>query len=239
MAISSKTKSTDFKHLRDGLAFARALLRNAGQVGAVAPSGEALAALITASIEPGCAPVIELGPGTGVFTRALLARGIREEELVLIESDPTFAEVVGAQFPRSHTLLLDAAQLRAVRLFQGELAGAIISGLPLLAMPRPKVRAILGGSFTHLRQDGAMYQFTYGLRCPVPQAMLDELGLQAMRVGSTHANLPPATVYRISRLSACEANVRDDGRFILSTPVSTRHAAIARSPQGRNRLLPE
>ena len=187
------------KPLRHGLAFARALLRNAGQVGAVAPSGNALAALMTAAITPGCAPVIELGPGTGVFTRALLLRGIAEEELVLVESDPTFADMLSAQFPHSRTLLLDAAQLGAVRLFQGELAGVVISGLPLLAMSNQKVLAVLGASFFHLRQDGAMYQFTYGPCCPVSPLILNQLGLQSMRTGSTSANFPPATVYRISR----------------------------------------
>ncbi len=185
--------------LRDRLAFARALLRNARRVGAVVPSSGALAALITAGIEPRSAPIIELGPGTGVFTRALLARGIPEDKLALVESDPTFANVLGMQFPRSNTLPLDASHLRAVKLFDGELAGAVVSGLPLLSMPHREVLAVLSASFFHLRDGGAMFQFTYGPRCPVPRSILDQLGLQSKRMGSTTANVPPASVYRISR----------------------------------------
>lgn len=199
MIDCSPSRPTNIKQLRNGLAFARAFLRNAGRVGAVAPSGGALAALMTAAIAPDGGPVVELGPGTGVFTRALLARGIPEEQLALIETDPTLASILKLEFPRSQVLLLDAAQLRGVTLFKGSPVGSVISGLPLLAMPRQKVLRILSAAFSHLRAEGAFYQFTYGLHCPVPRAILKRLGLAYVRVGFTRANIPPATVYRISR----------------------------------------
>jgi phospholipid N-methyltransferase len=75
----------------------------------------------------------------------------------------------------------------------------VVSGLPLLSMPAKMVSAILAGSFAHLRDDGCFYQFTYGPRCPVPGKVLDELGLQAMHIGRTLRNIPPAAVYRIAR----------------------------------------
>ena len=187
------------KYLHDGLVFARAWLHNPRRVGAVAPSSVVLADLITAAIEPSSAPVIELGPGTGVFTRALLARGVPEDKLALVECDPNFVDMLGCQFPRSRILRLDAASLRTAEVFGGELAGAAISGLPLLSMSSQKVLAILGAIFHHMRQDAALYQFTYGWRCPVPRPILDRLGLRFERTGSTYANLPPATVYRIWR----------------------------------------
>lgn len=183
----------------NSLMFARAFLSNPRQLGAVAPSSRALAGLITAEIGPCSGPVIELGPGTGVFTRALLARGIPEDELALVECDPKFVNVLGLQFPRSRILRLDASRLRDTEMFKGEPAGAVISGLPLLSMSHQKVMAILSASFRHMRNDAAFYQFTYGPRCPVPRTILDRLGLRAKRMGSTYANLPPATVYRIRR----------------------------------------
>ncbi|MDT3375778.1 methyltransferase domain-containing protein [Labrys neptuniae] len=188
--------------MRDVLPFLRALNSDPLSVGAIAPSGPALAELITREITSSSGPVVELGPGTGVFTRALLARGIREDELTLLERGTEFVELLRVRFPLARVLQEDAASLGALELFGGPMAGAVISGLPLLNLPRDKVRAILAGAFEILRPGGAFYQFTYGARCPVPGPMLEELGLRAVRIGRAFANLPPATVYRIGRRGA-------------------------------------
>jgi phosphatidylethanolamine/phosphatidyl-N-methylethanolamine N-methyltransferase len=76
--------------LGERLLFWRSWLRNPSRVGAIAPSGRALARLMTARITAADWPVIELGPGTGTFTRALLARGVPEHRLALVEADPAF-----------------------------------------------------------------------------------------------------------------------------------------------------
>ena len=117
------------------LSFFLAWLANPLRVGAVSPSSRALADAITAEITPSCAPIIELGPGTGVFTRSLIARGIPEDQLALIEYSGDFARRLTRGFPRAHVLRMDAARLRDVELFDGERAGAVVSGLPLLLMP--------------------------------------------------------------------------------------------------------
>ncbi len=93
---------------------------------------------------------------------------------------------------------MDASQLGGQDLFKAEPAGAVVSGLPFLSMP-DKVAAILNGAFSNLRNDGAFYQFTYGFRCPVPAAVLNELDLEAVCIGRAFCNLPPAAVYRITR----------------------------------------
>ena len=67
------------------LLFFRALACNPRSVGAIAPSGANLASLITSEITAASGPVLELGPGTGVFTEAMLERGVRESDLTLIE----------------------------------------------------------------------------------------------------------------------------------------------------------
>ena len=73
------------------LLFARSLAANPRAVSAIAPSSPALADLITSEINPSAAPVLELGPGTGVFTEALLRRGIDESDLTLVEYGSEFA----------------------------------------------------------------------------------------------------------------------------------------------------
>lgn len=174
-------------------------ISNPGHVGAVAPSSTALAEMITREISGKSGPIIELGPGTGVFTRAILARGVREEDLTLVEYMPVFAELLRDRFPKARVLCMDAARLRTQVPVKNTVAGAVISGLPLLNMSTRKVVAILRGAFSHLGPGGAFYQFTYGSRCPVPKSVLDRLGMRETRLGWAALNLPPATVYRITR----------------------------------------
>ena len=183
----------------DIVPFLRAWMSNPLRVSAIAPSSPALADLITSEITLQSAPVLELGAGTGVFTRALLQRGLSESDLTILEMDPAFAAILRARFPEAALLSADATRLGQLGLFQGSPVGAVVSGLPLLSMSPRKVLAILGGAFVYMRPGGAFYQFTYGPRCPVPRPILDRLGLKAVRVGRTMLNIPPAAVYRISR----------------------------------------
>jgi phosphatidylethanolamine/phosphatidyl-N-methylethanolamine N-methyltransferase len=182
----------------DFFGFFRSWLSDPWRVASIAPSGQTLSRLITSEIKPGDGPVIELGPGTGVFTRALLQRGIPEMDLLLIEYGSDFMRILQRRFPNARVLWMDAAQLTQYERFVAP-ASAVVSGLPLLSMKPRKVMAILNGSFSHMRAGGTFYQFTYGLTCPVPRPILDRLGLKASLVGRTALNIPPASVYRIRR----------------------------------------
>jgi phosphatidylethanolamine/phosphatidyl-N-methylethanolamine N-methyltransferase len=183
----------------NSLSFFMQWLSDPLQVGAPAPSSTALAALMAAQVAPESAPVIELGPGSGALTRALVARGVPEHRLALIERSPRFAFALRTRFPDATVVCADADALESLDTFRGEDAGAVVSGLPLLLMSPGKVAAILRAAFARLRPDGAFYQFTYGSRPPVPVGVLERLGLSATRVGGTLANFPPAVVYRIAR----------------------------------------
>lgn len=183
----------------DTLSFFRAWISDPLRIGAVMPSGTALADLITKGVDAKTGPVIELGPGTGAFTRALLERGMQESDLTLVEFGPDFAELLKLRYPKARVLCMDASLLGQADLFESPAAGAVICGLPLLTMSPRKVMGILRGAFGYLRPGAAFYQFTYGPRCPVPRPILDRLGLKATRVGRALLNVPPAAVYRITR----------------------------------------
>lgn len=189
----------DHRNLSDTLLFLKVGLFNPLRVGALMPSGRALAHLITSEISADTGPVIELGPGTGVFTHALIERGIDQKNMALVESNSVFIAKLQHRFEIAHTLLIDASRLHEVELFGGTHAGAVVSGLPMLSMSPRKMIAILDGAFAKMRPEGSFYQFTYGPRCPIPRTLLDRLGLKAMRVGRILVNVPPATVYRIVR----------------------------------------
>lgn len=181
------------------LTFLRALTSDPGMVGAIAPSGNALARLITSEIRRDSGHVVEFGAGTGAFTQALLAQGVREKDLTLVEYRSDFAELLKERFPEARVVRMDAGNLYKQKLFNNAPVGAIVSGLPLLNMSSRKILSILTGAFRHMRPYGAFYQFTYGPRCPVPRTFLDRLDLRATCLGRALINIPPATVYRITK----------------------------------------
>lgn len=183
----------------DFLSFFLSWMSSPRRVGAIAPSGAALADLITREITGKTGPILELGPGTGAFTYKLLERGIRPQDLTLIEYGSDFMRLLQMRFPGARVLWMDAARLATERLYDGAPVGAVVSGLPLLNMSTRKVVSILGGAFSYVRPGGAFYQFTYGLSCPIPRPVLDRLGLRATLVDRAFLNVPPAAVYKLTR----------------------------------------
>lgn len=185
----------------DNLTFLRQWARRPLRVASVTPSGRALSRLITREINAGTGSVLELGPGTGVFTAALLSREVPENKLTLIETDVSFAALLTKRYSLARIVNMDASKLGEQTFANEEPFGAVVSGLPLLSMPPETVKNILKGSFACMGPDASLYQFTYGLKCPVSQNILDDLGLKAVRIGWTWRNFPPAGVYRFSRVS--------------------------------------
>ncbi|TWC05475.1 phospholipid N-methyltransferase [Bradyrhizobium macuxiense] len=193
----------------DLLSFFTAWMAAPGRVGAIAPSGAALAELITRDISANTGPVLELGPGTGAFTYQLLKRGVRQQDLTLIEYGSDFMRLLQLRFPGARVLWMDAARLASERLYDGAPVGAVVSGLPLLNMSPRKVISIVGGAFSYMRPGGAFYQFTYGMRCPIRRPILDRLGLRATLVDRAILNVPPAAVYRLTRRPQYKLLTRD------------------------------
>ncbi len=177
--------------LRDQLAFLRRLAANPSHVGAVAPSGQALARAMAERCDPARAGrVLELGPGTGVVTAALLARGFAPERIVAIEYDPHFANLLRARFGGVSVIEGDAFALSQT-LGNTENFTAIVSSLPLLNFEPERREALIGDALGRLASGAPFVQFSYGLHPPVapPEGSSVEL---AARIWF---NLPPARVW--------------------------------------------
>ena len=185
----------------DKFRFFSAWSRNPRRVAAIAPSGKALAALITREIGPETGPVLELGPGTGVFTQALIDRGVAAHDVTMVEYDAQFARLLAARFPLSTVMRMDATELAAGFPTPPAQFGAVICGLGLMSMRPAQLEALVRGAFALMAPGAAFYLFTYGRRCSVSKKILDRIGLKAERVGTVLRNLPPATVFRIVRRS--------------------------------------
>ncbi|WP_228734085.1 class I SAM-dependent methyltransferase [Xanthomonas euvesicatoria] len=164
-------------------------------VAAILPSGRALASIITSELSERTGRVLELGPGTGVFTQAMIDKGVQEKNLILLEYNATFSSVLKQRFPCARLLQMDVAELESLPKLAG--VDAVVCGLGLLNMPTHQVAAIMRGAFMHLKPGGRMYLFTYGFKCSVPMHILEALDLEAVKMGRTYLNVPPATTYCI------------------------------------------
>lgn len=182
--------------------FFRQWLRNPRAMAALSPSSRQLAREMVVQLPPGARRVVELGAGTGVFTRALLERGIAARDLLVVELNPELHGLLRRRFPDAHVVNGDArdlARIVAEREFEPGTVDAVVSGLGFLAMPRPVQRSILEAVFQVLGPNRPLIQFTYGPVGPLPRGLLDELGLRSRRTGVVWRNVPPAAVYVYTR----------------------------------------
>jgi phosphatidylethanolamine/phosphatidyl-N-methylethanolamine N-methyltransferase len=186
---------------RDGLRFFLHWLRRPGRTGALVPSGAALTAALAAEIEtetPGV--VIELGPGTGRVTEALLAAGVAPNQLIAVERNASFCKPLRERFPGVQVLWGDARALKSLLQRTGARpVKAVVSSLPLLNMSSQDRRAVLSQVAAVLDDAGVLVQYTYGPAEPISAELAAELGLVGERANWVLANFPPAAVWRYRR----------------------------------------
>jgi phosphatidylethanolamine/phosphatidyl-N-methylethanolamine N-methyltransferase len=169
-------------------------LQKPAEMGAVSPSGRALAGAMAAEVDPG-APglVLELGPGTGAVTAALIERGIARDRLVLVEYNREFCTLLGKRFPGAAVIEGDAYNLR-VALNGTALPplAAVVSSLPLMMKPMPTRLRLLDAALRLLAPGAPFIQFSYAVAAPIPPRP------HRYRISSSPRiwrNLPPARVW--------------------------------------------
>ena len=187
----------------DEVKFIRSWAQNPLRTGAVAPSGPDLAAKMASFLTPRPhSRVVELGPGTGVVTKAMIDRGFAHQHLNLIEYSPEFCELLSLRYPGLPVLQRDAYALKDSLtgpggfLANGETAehslDGIVSSLPLLTRPESARHALLEEAFQLLKPGAPFIQFSYGLVAPVKPVS------RAVSIFSSEwvwKNLPPARVW--------------------------------------------
>ncbi len=191
-----KTKSS----LADSARFIKQWIENPRLIGAVSPSGPALAKCMASFVDLSRkGPIVELGPGTGPVTKALLARGVPAERLVLVEFEQRFCHMLAERFPGVTIVQGDAYGLK--KTLSGKIDGAVatvVSSLPLLVRPERDRVELLHQAFELMGDEGLFIQFTYGLaKSPMP---LHAHGVSGAYAGKGSApivmNIPPARVWR-------------------------------------------
>ena len=180
--------------MSDTLRFLGRLITQPKTVGAVAPSSQALGRAMAAQIDARDAggPVLELGPGTGVITGALIEHGIAPERIVAVEYNQDFAALIASRYRGVHVIAGDAFDLGKTfgNRFSEKFIGAV-SGVPLLNFNVAQRQTFLNGVLARLKPGAPYVQFSYGLHCPVaPPA-----GVSVTQAAYIFFNLPPARVW--------------------------------------------
>lgn len=180
--------------LDDEVHFIRSWMEKPLATGAVMPSGKPLARAMANFVDPDePGPIVELGPGTGAVTAALVEQGIDPSRLVLVEFNPTFCRLLRSRYPEATVVQGDAYGIkRLLGSFLRQPAAAIVSGLPLFTKPlRLRVR-LLADAFALLAPDAPFVQFTYALVPPIPRSYA---GARAEASERIWFNFPPARVW--------------------------------------------
>ncbi|RVT99287.1 methyltransferase [Rhodovarius crocodyli] len=184
---------------RDNLLFLRSWMQDPLRAGAFKPSSPDLARAMAGQVDPSIpGPIVELGPGTGAITRALVERGVDPARLVLVEADPNFCTLLRRRWPTARVLQADAYGTPSLMRDFDAPAAAVVAGLPLLIRP-PSQRLRLVMDCLRQASPGAPFiQFTYFVRSPVPAP---RPGLRAHGSSMVWRNLWPARVwtYRLPR----------------------------------------
>jgi phosphatidylethanolamine/phosphatidyl-N-methylethanolamine N-methyltransferase len=182
--------------------FFRQWLRAPLSTASVVPSSRFLAERMVAEVPASARTVIELGAGTGVFTKRLLRRGAPLSKVMVVELNPELAHKLTEQFPSAAVVNGDACELKQLVVQAGismEPVDAVISGLGFLSMPDEIVEKIVGAAFDVLAPGAPFVQFTYGPKSPIAPSIQASLGLQVRRASFTLRNFPPASVYVYTR----------------------------------------
>jgi len=178
----------------DEFVFLRAWMRAPLVTAAMLPSGRALSCAVAAAVDPSTpGAIVELGPGTGAVTAALVERGIQPERLILIEFLPEFCVLLRQRYPAARVIKGDAFDAPSIlrHLSVGPLA-AVVSCLPLYGK-KPDRRERLLHDMLRLGASGMPFvQATNFARSPIPFDPQDVAGAPSPRVWF---NLLPALVW--------------------------------------------
>lgn len=181
------------------LAFWQALRDDPRRVGALAPSGQALArAMLAQTLAEPPGHVIEIGAGTGAITAALVAHADRFASLHVVERDPRLADGLRQRFPGTPVHAACASRL------DGLLPGPVerltlVSSIPFGSLPAADRAQLLAAIARQAAKSGRwrLLQYSYGGRLPFAPAAP---GQRWTRLATVWRNLPPATVWQLAPL---------------------------------------
>ncbi|MFT5780050.1 MAG: phosphatidylethanolamine/phosphatidyl-N-methylethanolamine N-methyltransferase [Crocinitomicaceae bacterium] len=175
--------------------FLKQFFKDRKVVGAVSPSTRFLGDKMLADIDFDRAKnLVELGPGTGVFTDIIIQRMHKDAKLLVLELNDEFYHALKARIhdPRVQ-IIHDSAENISKYLSEDDQKkqDAVISSLPLMVFSLPLRKAVIDASYEALKPKGKYVQFQYSLQS---KKFLEGI-FADVKIKFTVKNFPPAFVY--------------------------------------------
>ena len=167
-------------------------------VGAIAPTSARTAAKMASIIRPESGlPVLELGPGTGAITKAILDRGVQPENVFSVEYSNSFIPGLKRRFPRVNFVHGDAFDISAIaQELNIDRFDCIISALPLLNFPASRRIGLVIDALELINTERPFVQFSYGPKSPVPRRLKH---YSITHLDTVLRNIPPARIWTYTK----------------------------------------
>ncbi|WP_242144262.1 MULTISPECIES: class I SAM-dependent methyltransferase [unclassified Bacillus cereus group] len=178
------------------ITFLTEFVKHPKNVGAIAPSSNRLAKKMVGTINFEEAKyILELGPGTGAFTKEIIKRKKEHTIFILIEINEVFYENLQKQFKNDSNVFVIHGSAENIKKYIKELqiekVDYILSGLPFTSLPIDVSSRILSSVMESLREDGEFITFQYSL---AKKAFIQHF-FQEISFKKVWLNLPPAHVF--------------------------------------------
>jgi phosphatidylethanolamine/phosphatidyl-N-methylethanolamine N-methyltransferase len=178
----------------DEIRFIKGMISTPKTVGAIMPTSARMANRMASIIDTGSGlPVLELGPGTGVITKAILDKGVKPEDLVSVEYSSDFVRHLRGKYPGVNFINGDAFSLaETLQNYKGRQFDCVISGIPLLNFPMHQRVKLMEDLLKLIPVGRPIVQFSYG---PVSPVVARPDSYTIKHFDFIVRNIPPAQIW--------------------------------------------
>jgi|TARA_B110001454_G_scaffold127870_1_gene119225 phospholipid N-methyltransferase len=171
------------------------------EIGAIFPTSNITSKLMASELElNNDSIVVELGPGTGKITQAILNKGVLDKNLILVEINDQFSKALKNKFPKVKIFNEDAVTfLTKFEENNKRKIDIIISAIPLVSLDKKTNDLLCELAIKNLSSKGKFIQITYFIKCSFSKNIIKSLKLNKSLVGLSLINLPPAFVWKITK----------------------------------------
>jgi phosphatidylethanolamine/phosphatidyl-N-methylethanolamine N-methyltransferase len=159
----------------DELKFFKGWIDKPRAVGSIVPTSSVTARRMASIIDTKSGmPVLEVGPGTGVITKAILGRGVKPADVYTVEYSHDFVTHLKRNYPDINVIEGDGFNLdKTLGDKRGMIFDSVVSGVPLLNFPVQRRVAYLENLLSRIPHGRPVVQLTYGPKSPIPPGLGD------------------------------------------------------------------